>query len=58
MAAAATPVALPSGAHHTEAAAARLVETGARPGRIVEGAAVVGGAAGAAKEAEAALGEA
>ena len=51
-------MALPSGAHHTEAAAARLVETGARPGRIVEGEAVVGGAAGAAKEAEAALGEA
>lgn len=57
MAAAATPVALPSGAHPAEAAAARLVETGARPGRIGEGAAVVGGGAGAAKEAEAALGE-
>lgn len=52
-----TPVAAATGAHPAEAAAARLVRTGARPGRIGEGASVVGGAKGAAHEAEEALGE-
>ncbi|PRW33281.1 hypothetical protein C2E21_7813 [Chlorella sorokiniana] len=56
VAVATTPMAAATGAHPAEAAAARLVETGARPGRIGEGAAVVGGAAGAAQEAESALG--
>ena len=52
-----TPVAVAASAHPAEAAATRLVQRGAHPGRIGEGAAVVGGATGAAREAEVALGE-
>ena len=54
--AAAPAAAVPTGAHPAEAAATRLVQTGARPGRIGEGAAAVGGVAGAAHEAKEKIG--
>lgn len=43
-----------TGVQPAEAAAAQLIEAGARPGRIGEGLAVVGGAQGVVHEAEAA----